>query len=240
MEYNLEVLQQLALTSVPRVFFERLVARQGTLNEEARAMAFSAPWGIPEAEVAYPQNRRGLFENEFRLSAKAAGLDCSDLKHAGDNYGYVLVRAGKLWITSHHVDRPTRFVRPCLSRKQHAAVNQWLDTPYFEELLQELPPKLGDADRVNAYLLNGVVIEERAGKEFPTLFMRLAFPDPDLERYVRNYDVFDLLQLYGYENGLVIGGLGNGGGSLPDNAKPVINVKPDLSRTKTKNSKSGD
>ena len=189
-------------------------------------MAFSAPWGDPEAKSVFPVNRRALMENEVRASARENKLPCDDSRHLGDNCGYVFVHAGKLRITAHHVDKPTRFVPPCRSRQQNAAVNDWLDTPYFEELLQELPPKLGDADSANLYLLHGLVIEKRAEKSYPSLFMRVAFPNPDLAHYVSNYDVLDLLQLY-RADGQSAAGSQNGGALLPDNARPVINIKPD-------------
>jgi hypothetical protein len=223
----LESLQRLILNSVAESFFARLSARQAVLYEEARAMAFSAPWGNPEAESVFPINRRALMENEVRRSARENKLSCDDSRHLGDNCGYVLVQAGKLRITTHHVDKPTRFVPPCRSRQQNAAVNDWLDTPYFEELLQELPPRLGDADSANVYLLHGLIVEKRAGKSYPSLFMRMAFPDAELARYVCNYDVLDLLQLYGADGESVAGSPNGGGGSLPDNARPVLNIKPE-------------
>ena len=198
-------------------------------------MALGAPWTAQEAEAAIPTNRRGLFEHELRLTAKGCGLDAVNLKHPGEsNCWYVLVRADKLWITCHHVDRPNRFVRPALSRKQAAAVNSWLDTTFFEELMQELPPQLGDADRTYAHLLHGLVVEERAGKKFPSLFMRLAFPHVEQERYVRNYDVLELLQLYATR---VVPPM-SGSGQVADNANPVLNVKTDANEnTEKKNEK---
>jgi hypothetical protein len=223
----LDSLQRLILDLVPESFFARLSARQPVLYEEAKAMAVSAPWGDPEAETVFPINRRALMENEVRASARENRLSCADSRHLGDNCGYVLVQAGKLRITAHHVDKPTRFVPPCRSRQQNAAVNAWLDTPYFEELLQELPPKLGDADSAHLYLLHGLVIENRAGKSYSSLFMRVAFPDSELARYVCNYDGLDLLQLYGADGESLAGTPNGGGGSLPDNARPVINIKPD-------------
>jgi hypothetical protein len=229
-EFALQItdsLQRLVLDSLPQSFLERLLARQAGVYAEARAMAYAGQWGNPEAETVFPHNRRGLMENEVRLTATESGLACIDARHMGDNCGYVQVLPGKIRLTTHHVDKPTRFVPRCQSREQNRAVNEWME-PYLEGTLQELPPQLGDSDAANAYLLHGLITEKRGDAVFTSMFLRVAIPDPEISRYVRNFDVIELLQFYSSLNNP--GVIDPNSGSLQDNARPVMNVKPEIAK----------
>jgi hypothetical protein len=115
-------------------------------------------------------------------------------RHHGDNYWYVMAHAGSLRLTAHHVDHPKRFVRPCSSRRQNAAINRLLLQPCLEEALLEPLPRM--EGMVNAHILHGL-IRERVGDEVLTRpFMTIAFPHPDINRYVDAWDILDVLQLY--------------------------------------------
>ena len=140
--------------------------------------------------------RRALFENLLRESAELSGLSVVDNQHAGDNVGYVLVTAPRTEFTIHSVDNPNRFVRECVSRKQHAAVNRLVDG-YLDGTLRQNPPRLDGEKPVYHLILHGT--EERtdeSGKLYRSTFLRVAIPDAELKRYRRNYNVPEILQWY--------------------------------------------
>jgi hypothetical protein len=187
-------LRDLICGEIPEAFFRQLAARQDAIYQEARGMAYAGNWTKPEADTVAPIVRRALFEDEVRRAAKSSGLQPFDMAHAGGNYGYVLVRAGKLIVTAHHVLGPNHFVRPCKSREQNASVNRWLDTLILDGTIEL--PTLDDASTVNAYLLHGIELEERAQRIFETPFLQVAIPDAELNRYQRNYPIGELIGAY--------------------------------------------
>lgn len=187
-------LQQMILNDVPRQMLENLVARQSTIYEEAREMAFRTTlWEQPEAESVFPINRRAIFEGELRRVAKAVGIPYENRKHGGDNYGYVMVQTGSLRITAHHVDHPKRFVRDAMSRAQNRAINRLLLQPCLDGALSEKLPRL---DGCYVQILHGL-LRERIGGEIRTApFMTMAFPHAERRKYVDAWDVLEILQLY--------------------------------------------
>ena len=189
-------IRDIILKDIPSGFLERLLTRQEGLYGEAYSVSFdSTLWTDREAETIFPVVRRALFESEFRKAAQTHKLKVHDRQHEGENYGYVLARAGRLRLTAHQVSGPNQFVRPCVSRKQNAAVNRWVDAPPLPGTLQEALPDLHESGLVNAYILHGRIIEKRGGKKFTTSFLRIGIPDAELTRYRRSYDVPELLQL---------------------------------------------
>jgi hypothetical protein len=66
----------------------------------------------------------------------------------------------------------------------------------MQEMLVQPLPALSDAGLIYACVIHGITVERRAGKEYPTYFMRLAFPDAEFGGYTKNFDVGELLQLY--------------------------------------------
>ena len=182
---------------VPDEFFRYIAARQDLLYREAQEMAYRETlWRGPEAAYMVGHFRRALFENLLRESAELSGLSVVDNQHAGDNVGYVLVTAPGTEFTIHSVDNPNRFVRECVSRKQHAAVNRLVDG-YLDGTLRQNPPRLDGEKPVYHLILHGT--EERtdeSGKLYRSTFLRVAIPDAELKRYRRNYNVPEILQWY--------------------------------------------
>jgi hypothetical protein len=207
---------------VPEQFWRALAARQDAVYQEAKDRAFETDsWTKPEAETVAPIIRRALFENELRKAAEVAGLRSFDMDHVGKNYGYVLIRAGNLVITAHHVGGPKHFVRPCESRKQNASINRWLDTLILDGILDL--PSLDDAETINAYVLHGIEIEERAEQIFETPFLQVAVPDAELSRYQKNYAIGELIGAYTMaRSGSAPSGVPIT--LIPDKAKPSINL----------------
>lgn len=220
--FSLETLEALTIQEVPADFFRQLVSRQPAVYAEANDLALNNPsWRRPEGEMVVPHIRRAVFEHEVRLAAGNANLQHFDLRHAGDNCGYGMVRAGKLAISTHHIAGPNQFVRRCKSRQQHAAVNKFLDQLALDEILVEPIPKLEEAGIVYAHLLHGRVIERHGDKEFTQDFLRLAFPDADLQKYSKNYSVLELLQKYAAYSGADTAA----GGHSEDKVVPILNPK---------------
>jgi hypothetical protein len=187
-------LQQLLLDHVPPSLFKHLSDRQPMLYEEASGIAYNSTlWEKPEAETLFPILRRAVMEGELRRIARREGLICEDCRHNADNYGYLVVKAGPLLLTAHHVSSAMQVARPCLSRKQHSAVNDIILQPYFEELLSEPLPAL---DAVYGNILHGVIHRSVEGKTVPEPFMTISFPHPKKARHVAAWSVGDLLQLY--------------------------------------------
>ena len=188
-------LQQHLLSNAPREFFESLASKQQALYGEAKSLAYDTPlWGEPEAESVFPIARRAVFEAELRRTSKAMDIRWEDQRHHGDNYGYVAVYPGSLLLTGHHVDRPRRFVRPCSSRKQNAAVNRLSLQPCLEEILLEPLPSLEGI--VNAHILHGLIKETIDGRDQTKSFMTIAYPHPDQNKYVYALDILEVLQLH--------------------------------------------
>lgn len=187
--------QEHLLENAPRSFFESLAARQKTVYGEARALAYNTPlWEEPEAESMFPIARRAVFEAELRHTAMATNTRWENMRHHGDNCGYVAVYPGDLLLTGHHVDRPRRFVRECSSRKQNAAVNRLSLQPCLEEILLESLPSFEGV--VNAHILHGLIRETVDGKISTRPFLTIAYPHPDKNKYVYALDILEVLQLY--------------------------------------------
>jgi hypothetical protein len=191
----LSPLHRAVLDNIPSDLFSRLKSRQEQIYSEARAMAFETTlWDKPEAESVFPINRRAIFEGELRRTCRVLDIPFKNSVHHGENYWYVLVKSGNLLLTAHHVDRPKRFVRPASSRKQNAAVNRLLLQPCIEELLLEPLPKLDGL--INAHVLHGLIRERVGDRVISQPFMTLAFPHPEIERYVDAWDISEVLQMY--------------------------------------------
>jgi hypothetical protein len=194
-------LQQAVLDNVPAQFFFRLLQRHEAIYAEARQYAFgTALWDAPEAESVFPIARRAIFEGESRRIAKSLSIPHEDCLHHGFNYGYLLLKPGRMLLTMHHVDRPKRFVRPCSSRKQNAGVNRLLLNPYFEELLLAPIPEI--ATGLNAHVLHGLIRETINGEVMTKPFMTLAFPHPEENTYVDAMDIREVIQLFSSNDAL--------------------------------------
>lgn len=186
-------------------------------------MAFHTTlWEEPEAESVFPINRRAIFEGEVRRTCRLLDIPYENSAHHGENYWYVLVRAGDLILTAHHVDRPKRFVRPASSRKQNAAVNRISLQPYMEELLLEPLPKLEGL--INAHVLHGIIKEKVGDQVLTQPFMTLAFPHPEAERYVGAWDISEVLQMYATRDAVP------SEGTVVMNEMPNVTLKPDAAR----------
>ncbi|MEX2299483.1 MAG: hypothetical protein WD733_01030 [Bryobacterales bacterium] len=215
-----EALEDLIIAEMPSSFLKQLAESQPVIYEEAADLARKSPsWREPEALFLIPHFRRALFEHAFRLAAgNARGrLRHFDCRHAGDNCGYGRVQAKRLVLTIHHVDGPDQFVRPCVSRRQNAAVNKFLDSSFMPDAMIEIPPDLSGAEFVNAYILHGQQTRKKADKTFTEDFLRIAFPDSELNRYTRNYNVLDVLQKYAVVESAAETA------AIEDKARPVLN-----------------
>ncbi|MGB8542750.1 MAG: hypothetical protein WCD49_14045 [Candidatus Acidiferrales bacterium] len=189
-------LRDLIMEQSPEGFWSELKRRQDALYREAHAYAHhGALWEAHDALAVFPIVRRAVFESALRSAARSHGLKPYDLFHDGDNYSYVLVKKKKLVITCHHVSSPDSFVRPAKSRKQNAAINEWLDYFTPRELLLGPLPELRKSGKINLYILHGQQ-PANAEKTKYTSFLRIAIPNSELTEYQRTYDVQALLNLY--------------------------------------------
>jgi hypothetical protein len=136
---------------------------------------------------------RAIFESETRKAAIACGLSWEDAAHLGGNCTYVKVSVGNFRITTHRVQSPGCFVEPCESRKQDAAVNQFMDEYIDEDLLVVPLPKLRHAAEIAVYLLHGTT-ESQDSKRSP--FLEVAAPDSELKVYRWQCSLADLRMAY--------------------------------------------
>ncbi len=189
-------LKELVLKEISERFFLRLWARQTALYQEAREHSRGTSlWTSIESNTVWPNCRRAAMEHEARLAASECGLRHLDAEHAG-GYPYGIVRSTKLALTIHHESGPNVVVRKCVSRIQNSAVNTFLDHYVDQEMLTQPLPNLNEAGLIYGCLLHGISVERRAGKDYSTYFMRLAFPDAEFSGYTKNYGIGELLQLY--------------------------------------------
>jgi len=184
----------------PKQFFTRLAERQQAIYAQSIAISFKdQSWESPEGNYILPHNRRILFESEFRKAAKDCKLHAFDSAHAGDNCTYVMVKADGLIITEHYVDGPKQFVRPAESRKQNAAVNNWLDEYTDENLLTQPLPKLG-RNAIYLNLLHGCTLMTSPEGELvvnsESCFLRIAIPDDESQKYLYNWSIQEVLMAY--------------------------------------------
>jgi hypothetical protein len=187
----------LIMEQSPEGFWSELRRRQEALYREAYAYAHHGTlWEHHDALSVFPIVRRAVFESALRNAARTNGLKAYDRFHDGENYPYVLVKNKKLVITCHHVSSPDCFVRPAQSRKQNAAINDWLDyyRPPRDLLLRPLP-ELRNSGKINLYVLHGQQPVD-AEKTAYSSFLRIAIPNSKLTEYQRNYDVQEVLNLY--------------------------------------------
>src|SRR5581483_5598644 len=116
------------------------------------------------------------------------------------NCSYVKVAAGPFRLTTHRVATPGSFVAPCVSRKQDAAVNEFMDGYVLHEdgvrdgavCLCVPLPALEQAKEIAVYALHGTW--EQDGRRTP--FLEIAAPDADLEVYRWQCSFNDLKQAY--------------------------------------------
>jgi hypothetical protein len=180
--------------SVPVTFLDHLMRRQEWVYEEARQQCLgNALWTEAEADWMMGDTMRALFEAEFRRAAIACGLSWENVSHNGKNCTYVRVSAGNFRISSHHVSSPGSFVPPAESRKQDAAVNQFMDEYIDEGLLCAPLPKLERAKEIVIYLLHGAT-KSHDGRR--ALFLEFAAPDADSEVYQWHCSLSGLRQAY--------------------------------------------
>ena len=189
-------LRDLILEQSPEGFSRELATRQDALYKEAHSYSHHGTlWDEHEARSVHPIVRRAVFESATRSAARNNGLKPYDLFHAGDNYPYVLVKSKKLWITCHHVASPDCLVPPAESRKQNAAIGQWLDYYMRAELLLHPLPELRKSGKIYLYILHGQQPQNAEKTQYKS-FLRAAIPDVKLTAYRRNYAVSELLQFY--------------------------------------------
>ena len=191
-------LLNLFVTSVPESFLQRISDRQPALYQEAWEKANDPSWEEEERRYIEPHLRRILMEAELRQAAEDQGCRSFNLPHAASNCDYVLVKAGRIILTAHQVSRSGESVRPCVSRKQNAGVNRWLDELPLEGVLREPLPSLETGDSILAYLIHGRSgVLQRKEEEPLDLFMRIAIPESDdLTRYIRNWSIDELMGAY--------------------------------------------
>ena len=190
-------LLNLFVTSVPESFLQRISDRQPALYREAWEQANDPSWEEQERRYIEPHLRRILMEAELRQAAEDQGFRSFNLPHAASNCDYVLVKAGRIILTAHQVSRSGESVRPCVSRKQNAGVNRWLDELPLEGVLREPLPSLETGASILAYLIHGRFRVQRKEEEPLNLFMRIAIPESgDLTRYIRNWSIDELMGAY--------------------------------------------
>ncbi len=191
---NVDPLQTHFRKSVPVAFITRLIQRQEWIYEEARQYCLNSTlWSDVEGRWMLGDTERAIFESEMRKAAVASGLRCEDADHFGNNCKYVKVTASNFRITAHRVVTPGCFVQPCESRKQDAAVNEFLDEWIDEGLLCVPLPKIQSAKELAIYILHGAT-QNHEGKR--TLFLELAAPDAELQVYRWHCSFADLRQSY--------------------------------------------
>ena len=175
---------------VPEGFLRFIAERQESLYEEALAQCRENPrLKTPEISALAGHAKRAFFEALLRDAAKVNDMPYSDEKHAGGNLGFVSANSSRFRMTAHRVSWPGEFVRPSVSRKQAAAVND-----YVGQLVIEFGdlcpyPKLAEAEEINAYILHGDY-----GNNTP--FLRVAIPDANLTKYHVNVSLEHLMQGY--------------------------------------------
>jgi hypothetical protein len=187
-------LQVLFRRTVPLGFIDHLVRRQEWVYQEAQAQCFkNTLWTEAEARFLVGDTERALFESEMRKAAQRFNLPWQDAAHQGGNCTYVKVSAGKFRITAHRVHTPGEFVNPCASRRQDAAVNQFMEGYVLEGSLCVPLPKLEEAEEIAIYLLHGSIVAPDGQR---ASFINLAAPDSELEHYQWQCSSAELKQAY--------------------------------------------
>jgi hypothetical protein len=183
---------------VPEEFLRYIAQRQELIYGEARAIARENPrFRDPEVFAIVGHVTRACFESLLREAAEASQVDWADAMHAGNNLGYVKVRAGRFRITAHQVATPGEFVRDAVSRRQDAAVNDYVGQLELQYDGRVPFPRLASAAEIQAYVLYGQIdrVDSKAGAD-PQPFLRLAIPDAGLTKYHVNCSFDYLMQGY--------------------------------------------
>lgn len=183
----------------PKSFLTQLLERQQALYQQSIALAFNETWTRTEAMNVLPHVRRALWESEFRQGAVQSGLKCFDMPHVGENCSCVMVKVDSLILTAHYVDGPGQFVRDAVSRKQNAAVNEWLPEHVDERLLVRPLPKFGRKP-IYLNLLHGSHFHNSATgaliSEPTSCFLRVAVPDDASKKYLYSWSAQDIIAAY--------------------------------------------
>lgn len=131
---------------IPAGFVTYLAQRQPQVYPEAAATAFSDPrWTEAEGRMLVGDVERAIFESISRKAAEKYKLRWENVDHIGKNSSCVHIYAGNVNLTTHRVACPGYFVRPCESRKQDAAVNEFMDGYFLEGSLCAPLPTLSAA-----------------------------------------------------------------------------------------------
>ena len=186
-------LRRLVIRELPLAFWDRMAKGAPRVYKESHTRATKdAGWGESEGRYMLPHFRHSLFEHLFRTSALAAGLMAVSKWNFAGNYEYTVVRAKRLVLMVCHVDGANEVVRPSLFRKESALVNHILSNPTLKSNDPKVvvfdPPKLYAAKEICAYIIHG------ASKVDPSSygFVRVVFPEKGSQKYVENYDLFEL------------------------------------------------
>ena len=120
-------------------------------------------------------------------------LRWENVDHIGKNSSCVHIYAGNINLTTHRVACPGYFVRPCESRKQDAADDEFMDGYFLEGSLCAPLPTLSAAKEIRLYILQGSALNEKGERES---FIELAAPDSALAQYPWIRSFGELQQAY--------------------------------------------
>jgi hypothetical protein len=107
-------------------------------------------------------------EKAFHDAAVAGGLVSSGQKVEVNGWNYTLVRGGGLAMLQHYMQTPDDAARPASFRKNHAALNDFLDRPQLA--LGDVDPQLFQIAQINGFVIHGPV-----SKKFSEETQRLGF-----------------------------------------------------------------
>jgi len=171
-------------------FLTAIVERAPSVYGNAHSRSFAEKaYDKPEAVYTFGHNRRGGMEAMFRREARIAGLLAETEYTERTNTPYVLVRAGRFFLTESHVRGKGEIPPTADFRKQHAAVNALLlkgslPFPEFDALkLYEL----SKANGIYGIVSHGSPLDDAKSPGF----IRLVFPSENCEQLVENICLFE-------------------------------------------------
>lgn len=192
-------LRQICLQEIPLSFYKGLAEGSDSVYKEADAMAFRTPsWSKSQGNYIAPHLRLILFESLLETTAKAAGLVAVPTENVSKNYKYTLVRANRLVLTASSVEGRNELPRESVFRNQLCEANAFLNSPYIPNLYEAShPTSLYARQEIYGIILHGKSYVKTDNDEWITdagrfSFLRLAFMDEAMEKFIANFDVYEL------------------------------------------------
>lgn len=175
-------------SEIPIAFFKEMKSVLDQAYEEAVIISKSH-FSTPEASNMLPHLFNGKVESHLReIASKYSCFDVETVK-LENGYYHNIIRTDSIVITQKSIQSIGSMIEPSLRKKSLAQGNAILLNNYQPPLFA-IDPMQGEGVNNRLY---GILTHNRASvyEKNESLFLNLAFPDPEFNEYITNFDIID-------------------------------------------------